>query len=88
MNANVEIVKSSGNKNKTGVVDNISVLEQKLAKGISEKQKPYHYDELCRFGKAGFVYNRVKPVHDDEGQIDVFQTFMKARKRNPAFGGF
>lgn len=85
-----KVVRSSGNKNKAGIVENnLDVLERKLQQAIVTRQGSLHYDELCKFGHAGFVYNKTKPVRNEDGQIDVFETFRKVRNEemSAGFGG-
>jgi len=78
-----DIVMSGGNTNKAGVGNSIDVLEHRLQLAIVENTpRKYHYDELIYHDRTGFVHNRVKPVRDEYGRVDVFQTFMIARKRN------
>jgi hypothetical protein len=79
------VVRSGGNTKKAGIVTNnsIDVLERNLQKAIVErKTTEFRYDELVGESNIGMVYNRVKPVRNEEGKIDVYTTFMNARKRN------
>ncbi len=72
-------VRSSGNQKKAGRVDNcLDVFEQKMQRSIMKKSKPLHYDELCRFGNAGFVYNKTKAVRNQDGKLDIYRTFRRA----------
>ena len=53
----------------------IEQLERALSMEIA-RRAPLHYDELCR--KDGL--SKVRTVRSEDGSIDVFGTFMKARK--------
>jgi len=78
------VLNPCGNSNKAGA-NSIDFVERELQKGIAERSRPYHYDELCRYGTAGFVFNKVKPIRNESGHIDILATFTLARKRTCLF---
>jgi len=87
MEGEKHIVMPVGNPKKDGV-SGLEALERNLQLGIvCRMDKSFHYDELCRVNNIGGVTNRVKPVHSDAGELDVFATFMTVRNARVCKGG-